>query len=116
MESLLINQRESKKISLLRRGIMSLVLSTREAAQHIDAAPLTAFSAIELVHHSGGKLEKWQPESKPAMLVMLLPWEKLPSLFAHFSACRAVVLQGFNVEPKGELLRLVMTVGFTDEP
>lgn len=115
-ESLLNNQHESRKISLLRHSVVSLVSSTREAAQRTDAAPLVAFSAMELVHQSGGKLEKWQPESKPAMLEMLLPWEKLPSLFAHLSACRAVVLQGFIVEPKGDLLRLAMTVGFTDEP
>ncbi|WP_435928732.1 hypothetical protein [Dryocola sp. BD613] len=114
--SLLNNQQESRKISLLRHSIVSLVLSTREAAQRTDATLLEAFSAMELVHHSGGKLEKWQPESKPAMLEMLLPWEKLPSLFARLAACRAVVLQGFIVEPKGELLRLALSVGFVDEP
>ncbi len=115
-ESLLSNQQESRKISLLRRNVVSLVSSTREAAQRLDAEPLEQFSAMELAHHSGGKLEKWQPESNPAMLEMLLPWEKLPPLFTRLSACRAVVLQGFSVEPKGELLRLAMTVGFADEP
>ncbi|MCT4703463.1 hypothetical protein MUA02_16530 [Enterobacteriaceae bacterium H20N1] len=115
-KSLFKNQQESRKITLLRHSLVSLVSSTRETGQHIAAAPLEHFSAVDLAHHCAGKLEKWQPESKPAMLEMLLPWEKLPSLFARLSGYRAVALQSFIVEPKGELLKLTMALDFIDEP
>ena len=114
-EALFNNQQESRKISLLRHSVVSLVSSTRKAAHHTDATLLTRFSATEIAHYSGGKLEKWQPGNKTAALEMLLPWEKLPSLFVRLSDCRAVELQGFTVEPKGEWLRLIMTLGFADE-
>ncbi len=114
-EALVNNQQESRKISLLRHSVVSLVSLTREAAQHTDVTPLAPFSATELVHDSGGKLEKWQPGNKTAALEMLLPWAKLPSLFVRLSGCRAVELQSFIVEPKDEWLRLTMTLGFADE-
>lgn len=114
--SFLKNQRESKKIIQLRHRVVSLVSSTREAGRHIDATPHKQFSATELVHYSEGKLEKWLPESKPAMLEMLLTWEKLPFLFARLSGYRAIALKGFIVEPKGELLKLTMTLDFASEP
>jgi len=115
-ESLLNNQQESSALAQLRRGVIALVSSTRGVKQHREATPTGSFSAVEFVHQGGGDLEKWQPEGKNAALEMLLPWEKLPSLFTRLSGYRDVALQDFAVEPKGERLRLAMTLDIIDEP
>ena len=78
--------------------------------------PDERFSAAELVRYAGGKLEKWQPESKPAVLEMLLTWEKLPAMFARLSGYRAMRLQGFSVEPADERLKLTLLLEMADEP
>ncbi|WP_435946959.1 hypothetical protein [Dryocola sp. BD586] len=115
-ESLLHNQQESTTLARLRHGVVALVSSTRVAEQPGEAPPPESFSAVEFAHQGGGKLEKWQPEGQTATLEMLLAWEKLPSLFARLSGYGDIALQGFAVEPKGERLRLAITLDISDEP
>lgn len=111
-----LNARQARsQVAALRHNLLSLIASTKDAGQRMEAMPDTRFSVMELVRYAEGKLETWQPESRPAALEMLLTWEKLPALFAHLSGYRSLSLQGFSVEPAGERLQLILMLDVAGE-
>lgn len=109
------NQHKSAQIATLRRNVIVLISSTKKGEQPFKDSPARHFSIMELVKHSGGKLLKWQPESKPVTLEVLLAWEKLPAIFVYLSNFSNVALHSFNIEPQGEKLKLIVALEVTDE-
>lgn len=109
------NQHERERIAKLRRDVISLMLSTKGEDSRFSDVPAPRFSIMEWVQESGGKLERWQPENKPANLEILLNWENLPAIFVRFSSYSGVALQSFSMEPQGEKLKLSMALEIADE-
>lgn len=109
------NQQESKKAVQARRELISLVSSLKSDDRRFIASPPRCFSIMDLLQHSGGKLEKWQPDNTPASLEIVLGWEKLPLIFLYFSHYGNLTLHAFNLEPKGEKLKLTVIMDIADE-
>lgn len=102
----------SQQLARLRHKIQHL------AALKQPVSPLKTplFSVTDFVSQAGGQLVKWQPDDKGAVLNMLVPWEKLPGLFIRLAEYRVVANHSFTITAQGELLSLVMTMEFADEP
>lgn len=109
------NQHESERIAKLRRDVISLILSTKGDENRFAGSPPPRFSIMELAQQSGAKLEKWQPENKPANLEIVLGWERLPAMLVQFSNYSDVALQSFSMEPQGEKIKLTMALDIADE-
>lgn len=75
-----------------------------------------AFSVTEFVRESDGERVKWLPDDKQGVLEMLVPWQKLPRLFARLGAYRVVGGHAFTITADNELLKLALTMEFADEP
>lgn len=101
----------SQQMARLRQKIQQLAVPEKPL-------PLKAprFSVTDFVSQAGGQLVKWQPDDKGAVLNMLVPWEKLPELFIRLAEYRVVANHSFTITAQGELLSLVMTMEFADEP
>jgi pilus assembly protein HofO len=106
------NQQASQRVAELRRKIPPLI---KPVPMLLPAQP-PVFSVTEFVGKSGGKLLKWQPDNKQGDLEMLVPWEKLPGLFARLAEYRVVTSNAFTLTSQGELLKLVLAMEFDDEP
>ncbi|HEY3987094.1 hypothetical protein [Cedecea sp.] len=80
-----------------------------------DATPAKSFSALEAVRLSGGRLVKWQPGARAALLDILLPWPKVPPFFQQLANYPRVRLPGFALRGAGEQVRVLLTLEFADE-
>lgn len=84
--------------------------------QPVSALNPPLFSVMEFVRGAGGQLVKWQPDDKSAVLNMLVPWEELPGLFIRLAEYRVVADHSFTITAQGDLLNLILTMEFADEP
>lgn len=80
-----------------------------------DSVPLEVFSAMEAIKRSGGRLVKWQPDSRHSTLEILLPWPRVPPFFRALAGYASLKLPTFILSEAGEHVRVVITLEFTDE-
>lgn len=80
-----------------------------------DVAPSMSFSAMAVVKRAGGRLVKWLPEPRRAVLEMLLPWPKVPLFFRQLADYPNLKVPTFVLNGAGEQVRVLLTLEFTDE-
>lgn len=80
-----------------------------------DVTPTMSFSAMAAVKHSGGRLVKWQPDPRRAVLEMLLPWPNVPLFFRQLADYSNLKVSAFVLSSSGERVRVLLTLEFADE-
>lgn len=105
------SKHSARRITELQRKVLQVLPSEL----HVHPSNLRAFSVTEFVGKSRGKLLKWQPENKEGTLEILVPWEELPGLFTRLAEYRVVAGHSFTITAQGELLKLMLTMEFSDE-
>lgn len=106
---------DSKQTAQRIAELQRKVLQISSSELHVRPSNLRAFSVAEFVGESRGKLLKWQPENKGGILEILLPWEELPGLFTRLAEYRVVSGHSFTITAHGGLLKLMLTMEFSDE-
>lgn len=79
----------------------------------IAVAP--AFSVIETLKKSGGRLINWQPGEPQAALELLLDWEKVPWFFRHISYYQGFNLASFTIAGTKDPMIVTLTLEFNYE-
>lgn len=78
-----------------------------------DDQPFSLHSALE---QSGGVLDKWQPDTRPAQLTLRLSWLQLRQFFAWLAACYPPpVLTRLELERDDALLHAAFSLDLIDE-
>jgi pilus assembly protein HofO len=121
---LLIQPRQQQLLELERQNqqhwqeVLSLqqkIAAVPKVEQLPDVTPSTIFSAMAAVKLGGGRLVKWQPDPRRAVLEMLLPWPKVPLFFRQLADYSGLKIPTFVLSSAGEQVRVLLTLEFTDE-
>ena len=121
---LLIHPRQQQLLELERQNQQhwQQVLSLQQKIAAVpkveplpDVAPSTIFSAMAAVKRAGGRLVKWQPDPRRAVLEMLLPWPKVPLFFRQLADYSGLKIPTFVLSSAGEQVRVLLTLEINDE-
>lgn len=121
---LLIHPRQQQLLELERQNQQhwQQVLSLQQKIAAVpkveplpDVAPSTIFSAMAAVKRAGGRLVKWQPGPRRAVLEMLLPWPKVPLFFRQLADYSGLKIPTFVLSSAGEQVRVLLTLEINDE-
>lgn len=106
------NTQLQQQIVTLRHKISTL--PTEIPPTTVAVAP-PAFSMIEILKKSGGRLVHWQPGEPMARLELLLDWEKVSCFFNHLAFYRGVNLSSLKINGTSDPMILSLTIEFSDE-
>lgn len=76
---------------------------------------LPAFSVIETLRKTGGRLVHWQPSESQATLELSIAWEQIPFFFHHLSNYQGVNLSSFKINGVTDPMAVALILEFSYE-